>query len=176
MNPTVQTMPESLVSEEEPAAVKYAATSPKTLKPLAMPKPCISPLSEKGAAADPFSTDADPTDEAIPGKESVAKLGRDDRRSARSLVPKDRQACQLKVGASAFPALLVDKSAGGFAILIDSLDGLKAGKKIELHTDVGRFKVRIVYINTVARPKDAASECDSWFRIGLRKARSFHLF
>ena len=90
--------------------------------------------------------------------------------------PKARQSCELKVGTGVVPALLVDESRGGFAILIDRLEGLKRGKKAKLHTDMGWFVVRIVYIRKAARPSGSDSKCDTWFRVGLRKARSFFLF
>ena len=59
--------------------------------------------------------------------------------------------------------------------MIDRLDGLRIGKKVKLHTDMGWLTVRTVYINKVARPENAAPECDSWFRLGLKEARSFFL-
>ena len=42
------------------------------------------------------------------------------------------------------------------SVLIDRLDGLKVGKKVELHTNIGSFMVRIVYINKVVPPRNAA--------------------
>ena len=72
-------------------------------------------------------------------------------------------------------ASLVNESKDGFAVLIDRLDGLKIGKKAELHTDMGRFTVRIVYIDKVGQPIDAAFKSDCWFRVGMKKARSFFL-
>ena len=115
-----------------------------------------------------FVFDEGPTDEAIPGTKSAAKPSRDERRSCRRTVPQDRQSCELKVGNKVMSASLENMSDGGFSALIDCLDGLKIGKKIELRTKMGWFKVRIVYINQAARPKDAASECDSWFRLGMK--------
>jgi len=82
----------------------------------------------------------------------------------------------LRVGSNVMPALLMDRSAGGFAVVIDRADGLKAGKKVELITDLGRFKVRVVYINKIAPPKDAPTQSDVWFRLGLKLARSFCFF
>ena len=83
-------------------------------------------------------------------------------------VPQARQSCELKVGANVLSASLVNESKAGFAVLIDRLDGLKVGKKVELHTNMGWFMVRIVYISKVAPPRDAAPECDSWFRLGMK--------
>ena len=91
-------------------------------------------------------------------------------------MPKVRQSCELKVGIRVLSALLVNESHGGFTVLIDRLDSLTVGKKVELHTDMEGFMVRIIYINKVARPKDAAAKCDSWFQLGMKKiGGSFHL-
>ena len=98
------------------------------------------------------------------------------RKSVRNQVPQARQSCELKVGAEVVPALLVDESRGGFAILIDRLEGLKSGKRAKLHTDTGWFEVRIVYVRKAAPPPGSASKSDTWFRAGLRKKRSFFLF
>jgi hypothetical protein len=122
-----------------------------------------------------------PADHALAGQAAaVEKLpcapGRDERKSVRSQVPEARRSCELKIGADVLPALLVDESRGGFAVLIDHLDGLKSGKKAKLHTDMGWFQVRIVYIRKTARPSFSNSKSDTWLRLGLRKKRSFFLF
>jgi hypothetical protein len=80
------------------------------------------------------------------------------------------------VGADPLPALLIDESRGGFAVLIDRLEGIKPGKKAKLHTDMGWFQVRIVYVKEAARPAHSNTKSDCWFRLGLRKKRSFFLF
>jgi hypothetical protein len=140
-NPIVEQTPSFLVSAEGPTAVEDTiATIPQT-----------------------------PTNEAITGIEPIAKPGPDQRKSRRRTVPKVRQSCKVKVGIKVLSALLVNESHGGFAILIDHLDSLTVGKKIELHTDMGGFLVRIVYIKTIARPKDATAKCDSWFQLGMKK-------
>ena len=122
-----------------------------------------------------LSTGDDLSGEAVVQKNSWTP-SRDDRKSCRRTVPEARQSCELKVGADVFPALLVDESRGGFAVLIDRLDDLESGKKVKLHTDMGWFTVRIVYVKKVVRPAHSNSTCDTWFRLGLRKARSFLLF
>ena len=83
-------------------------------------------------------------------------------------MPQVRQSCELKVGANVLSASVVNESKTGFSVLIDRLDGLKAGKKVKLHTNMGWFTVQIVYINKVTPPRNAASECDSWFRLGMK--------
>jgi hypothetical protein len=103
-------------------------------------------------------------------------LGRDDRKSCRIRVSEDRRSCDLKFGAVVLPALLMDESRGGFAVLVDRLDGLKAGKKANLRTDAGWFKVRVIYIQEAVRSPFSDSKCECWYRLGLRKVRSFFLF
>jgi hypothetical protein len=109
-----------------------------------------------------------PIANAATGTEPPAKRGQEERRSCRCTVPKERQSCELKVGDSVLAALLANESKRGFSVLIDRLDGLKVGEKAELHTLWGWFKVRVVFINSVAPPEDAASECDSWFQVGMK--------
>jgi hypothetical protein len=144
MNPTVEQMPQMptfLVSKEKPTTVENtAATCPQTS-----------------------------TDEAITGTRTLSKPEQDKRRSSRRTIPKARQSCELKVGARVLSALLVNESHGGFAVLIDRLCWLEVGKKVEVHTDMGWFMARIIYINKVARPKAATSKCDSWFQLGMKK-------
>lgn len=124
------------------------------------------------------SVDEDLADEAIADTDtvSIAKPSRDDRRSRRHTVPRTHQSCEIKVGGNIWSALLADKSDGGFSVLTDRHDGLKLGKKVELHTNAGWFTVRIVYINKAARPQDAAPNSDTWFRLGMKKTRRFLLF
>ena len=120
--------------------------------------------------------DHDLTGEAAAVQKPAYAPGRDERKSVRNQVPQTRQSCELKIGTDVAPALLVDESRGGFAILIDCREGLKCGKKARLHTDTGWFLVRIVYVKKAAPPSGSDSKCDTWSRLGLRKARSFFLF
>jgi hypothetical protein len=113
-------------------------------------------------------SEEDPTDEAITGTKLAATPSRDERKSCRCTVPPIRQPCELKIGASVLSVSLVNESKTGFSALIDRLDGLKVGKKVELHTGMGSFMVRIVYINKVVPPRNAAPGCDSWFRLGMK--------
>jgi hypothetical protein len=178
MNPTAENMPDS-ISAERPVAVGYASINGLMGSKSAStttPKKSIIASHNEQVVDDPVLAGLDLTEEAESGPQTIAKPGREERKSVRVLVPQARRACQLKVGSSVLPALMVDRSASGFAVLIDCLDGLKAGKKVELNTDAGHFKVRIVYINKAARPKDAPTASDSYFRVGLKKARSFRLF
>jgi hypothetical protein len=126
----------------------------------------MNPIVQK--MPEPFVFDEGPTEEAITGTKWLTKPGINDRKSCRRKVPQARQSCELKIGANVLSASLVDESNDGFSVLIDRLDGLKVGKKVELHVDAGSFVVRIVYINKVAPPRKAAPECDSWFQLGVK--------
>ena len=101
---------------------------------------------------------------------------RDDRKSCRNPVPEARQPCELNIGDNLIPALLMDESRGGFAVMIDRLEGVKSGKRAKLRTDAGWVNVRIIYIKKAAPPAYSDPQSDCWFRLGLRRARSFFLF
>jgi hypothetical protein len=115
---------------------------------------------------------AEPTDAAVTGAQSPSRPGRDERRSRRCTVPRARQSCKLKFGARILSASLLNESKGGFAVLTDRLEGLTVGKKVELHTRLGHFMVRVIYINEVARRTGAAPRRDAGFQLGLKKACS----
>jgi hypothetical protein len=53
------------------------------------------------------------------------------------------------------------------------VDDLKIGKKVEIQTAMGHFTIRIMHIEKVAPPKNAAPGCDSWFRLGVKKVSRF---
>jgi hypothetical protein len=115
-----------------------------------------------------FVFDEGLTDKAISGTTSLSKPGIDDRKSSRCNVPPARRSCEVKVGSNVLSASLLNESKDGFSVLIDRLDGLKAGKKVELHTNMGWFTVQVVHITKVTPPRNAAPECDSWFRLGMK--------
>jgi hypothetical protein len=167
---------DSLASEEMPGAVVLPPISPTTTKSVGKAGQGVPTSTKASLSGNPLAADIAPENEAPAGPEPVAKPSREDRRSPRSSVPLARRSCELRIGSEVLPALLMDRSAGGFAVVIDRIDGLKAGKKVELLTDLGRFKVKVVYINKVARPKDVPIQSDVWFRLGLKLARSFCFF
>ena len=103
-------------------------------------------------------------------------LCQDSRRCSRNRVPQERQLCELKVGPKRMPAVLLNESPSGFAVLLDSVDGLAPRNRGELHTDRGWFKVRIVYVNKAVGPANSHPKDDCRYRLGLKKARSFRLF
>lgn len=110
------------------------------------------------------------------GTKAKTKPTRDDRRSRRYNVPKDRQPCELKSKDSAWPVLLVNESESGCAVLTDRLNGLQNADKVELRTDKGWVTFRVVYIKAAARPEYAPTKSDTWFRLGLKKANRFFKF
>jgi hypothetical protein len=114
-----------------------------------------------------FAPQGVPTDYPT-GTRPLAKRGQEERRSGRCRVPKERQPCELKVGDNVLSGLLANESKRGFAVLIDRLDGLKVGEKVELRTEWGRFKVRVVFVNSVVPPDDVASDSASWFQVGMK--------
>ena len=128
----------------------------------------MNPIAEKTPGT-PRSKRAEAT-KAVTAAKPCAESGNHKRKSARSIVPVARQACKLKVGGKVLSASLVNESRGGFAIWTDSVDSLKIGEKVRLHTDQGWFTARIAYVREVAKSQDAQSKCDSWFQLGLKKA------
>jgi hypothetical protein len=169
MKQIAQKSSKSLVSAEEPTVFKLKTSNAvATLEPSDLPTAAKNPLDSL--------LGPDLPDEAANENGPIAQLGRDDRKSARIPVPTTRQACEVKTRGHALPGLLMDRSEGGFAVVMDRVDGFKPGMKIELRTDIGCFTVRIVYINKVTRPKEAQHGADSWFRLGLKKSRSVFPF
>jgi len=114
----------------------------------------------------------DVTERVVNDTPSIWTRSREERKSRRHKVPQKRQSCQLKVGANVLPALLVNKSEHGFAVLIDRRNDVKVGQKVHLHTDAGWFTIRVVHIAEIARPKDAGSresDCGPCFRLGCSR-------
>lgn len=174
MNVTVLNMLESLVSVEAPtldcpgqiarSQTQNAACKPAKHTPLACERPIVNDL---------FFNDLRVVEEM--NEEEPASPGREDRRSPRYSVPLAQQPCVLEIDANALPASLVDMSEGGFAVLVERLEGLKIGKQIKLKTDMGCFTVHITYINEVAPPKKATSDADCYYRLGMKKSRKSFL-
>ena len=128
----------------------------------------MNPIAEK--TPDILISEKASTAKAVTAVKSSVKSSRCKRKSERHIVPLDRQSCKLKVGGKVLSASLVNESRGGFAIWTDSVDSLKIGDKVRLHTDQGWFTARIVYLREVAKSQDTQPECDSWFQLGLEKA------
>jgi uncharacterized protein YbcI len=126
-----------------------------------------SPLTNR--APDTPRSKRTPAVKAATAVKPAQESGKRRRKSKRRIVPLDRQSCKLIVGKRVLAASLVDESRGGFAVWADSVDSLKIGDKVRLHTDQGRFAVRIVYLREVAKSQGAQSKSDFWFRLGLKK-------
>ncbi len=103
---------------------------------------------------------------------SSERQNQDQRNSFRCMVVDARRRCELKVGSSVLPAMLLNESAGGFAVLVDRLAGLSIDQTAQLHTDAGWFEVLVVHVAEVDPTEDdgiAAGEQNSWFRLGLSR-------
>ena len=101
----------------------------------------------------------------------------DRRESFRCPVADSRQGCVLQVGDNSLPARLLDESAGGFSVLVESPLGLAldVGQTAELGNDSGWFRVRVMHVMEVEPPegdaKNFEGEPRSWFRLGLLRER-----
>jgi hypothetical protein len=115
-----------------------------------------------------FGSKEKPTGNAATAAGLPANRSQEERRSGRCRIPKEQQACELKVGTSVLSGLLANESKRGFAVLVDRMEGLKVGAKAELHTKWACFRVQVAFINRVAPPEDTAADSDSWFQVGLK--------
>jgi uncharacterized protein YbcI len=122
------------------------------------------------------TSENNPTNQASAGEETLVGPRRERRKSSRSIVPTDRRSCELKVGRKRFSASLVNESQGGFAVWMNRRESLKIGKKIRLHTDKGRFTVRVIYVIEVAKSQIATPEGASRFQLGFNKASGLFCF
>lgn len=174
MNPTVLTTPTARGSEEEP----MAAAGPQTSMSSVNPDQEVPLAYANGASTESFSTGVDSLAGAMAGIKALSQPGIEERRSLREKVPPERQPCEIEARGKVLSALLVNESEGGFALLVEEGEGLKVGKKVELRTNTLSFTVRVVYLRKIARPENACSKSDSWFRVGVKKtSRSmFSLF
>ena len=105
----------------------------------------------------------------VPTAMPAVKPSAHDRASPRHPVPSARRFCELRDGTSVVPASLENESDSGFAVMVDRLYGLEAGKMIELRTDEGWLPVQIVYVQEVAKPLDADGAWGLRFRLGLKR-------
>jgi hypothetical protein len=120
----------------------------------------------------PVSAETEPAAKATAGAALPAESGRAARKSARVRVQRVLQPCELRVEANTLPAALMNESRTGFAVLLDSSDGLKIGGKVELRTEAGWVTGEVVYIRKVASCLPSSS-CDSLFQVGAKKTRCF---
>ena len=177
MDPIVHQLPVSLPNDEVPTVVNFAeATQPLTSKSGAIPKQGNPPYHQADAWENLAVISKDPANDPFSSRKLSELQKRDERRASRSVVPEEKQPCEIKLKSTVLPATLLDVSSYGFSILLDRLEGFKVGRKAHLHTKMGRFLVKVVYIQSIARPDNAPSGSDTWFRLGVKKARSFMLF
>jgi uncharacterized protein YbcI len=101
---------------------------------------------------------------------------RERRKAARNFVPPNRQSCKLKVGKKVLAASLVNESQGGFAVWMECPDILTIGKKIRLHTDKGRYTVRVIYVTEASKSQFPDPKRASWFQLGFKKNNGFFCF
>jgi hypothetical protein len=171
MNPILQKVRRLFVSEEEPTDVEDAlATRPQASASATKSQQGIPPTGEDDTSEESFSPLTDLANDVITCSKLRWQPSREERKSDRCPVPQSRQSCEVKVGASVLSASLVNESQSGFGVLIDRLEGIKAGKKVELHTKTGWVTVRVVYVKKVAAPRNTTSKSDAWFWLGMKKA------
>jgi hypothetical protein len=124
---------------------------------------------------------------------------RNQRKSPRIPVASPRPICQLKLGSAVLPAMLLDESKGGFAVLVGESPGISANQRAQLCTNRGWFNCRIVHVKKVVPTQiitgPSGSEEDSagedgaaritpadigrfpngvqgpWLRLGIRRLR-----
>ena len=112
----------------------------------------------------------------------------------RCLLP-SRPICELKVGTAVLPAAVLDRSEGGFAVLVSG-EPPAPKRRVQLHTKLGWFDCRVAYVRRIVRlpelnaaslteqepfdQSDAESlatadtccgtptENEEWFRVGLQ--------
>lgn len=94
------------------------------------------------------------------------------RHSFRCAVSGSRQRAELRIDRQRYPVLLLDESAGGFAVLMDCCPQTGEQSRIELHADVGGFQVQIVHVAEQEIPAtDVAAEGapQRRYRVGLTR-------
>ncbi len=88
---------------------------------------------------------------------SLSEDSFDRRKSFRCPVWHSRQDGELKVGAVWIPVQLLDESAGGFAVLVDSLPHIKVDDAAQFRTEAGWFDVRVANV-TQLEPAETADK------------------
>jgi hypothetical protein len=160
------------ILESLPESKNLLTARPQTSKSAIQQEQNIPLIQKRGALDEFLSSGNDLSNKTMVQREPICKRGRDERRSHRHVVPQARQPCEVKIGANVLSASLLNESESGFAVLVNRLDGLKIGQKVQLYTKPKWITVRVVHIEQVARPKDASPsnrECDHWFRLGMKK-------
>jgi len=91
------------------------------------------------------------------------------RQSVRCAVADVRRQSTFITKAGAMPAVLLDESAGGFAVALGQSPPLKVGDMAALQTDTGLYQVRVANIRMTELPEDVAvaNYPQAWYRVGL---------
>jgi hypothetical protein len=78
------------------------------------------------------------------------------RNSNRSVAARERSRCELMLGSTLLPAMLLNESQGGFAVLVGGVPSISANQKIKLRCQRGWFDARIVHTGEVVPTKAIA--------------------
>lgn len=94
------------------------------------------------------------------------------RKTYRIPVADAHQEAELRFRARAVPARLFNESAGGFGGVVCDAADLQVNETIELATAVGRFLVRVAYIEPIIVDQGAGAET-AGYRIGFERLEGF---
>ncbi len=101
------------------------------------------------------------------------------RQSFRCNVADARRSAELRIGNERYRVMLLDESAGGFAVLMDRQPAAAADGPVELTTDAGDFEVRIAHVVQTELPgAGPASDAEPQrrYRVGLVRVRDIDPF
>ncbi|MEN6458968.1 MAG: hypothetical protein ABFC63_08560 [Thermoguttaceae bacterium] len=93
---------------------------------------------------------------------------REERRAPRYSVCEAESACEVKLGSQVYPARLLNKSVGGFALLVACPKRPAVAQLASLRTDDKWLPIRIVHVTQVVHSNDAHLLGDSspCYRVG----------
>jgi len=92
----------------------------------------------------------------------------DQRKTYRIPVPEDHQDAKIRFRGREIPTRLFNESAGGFGGVVCDAADLQVNETVELITVVGRFLVRVAYIEPITAEKGDVAETIG-HRIGLER-------
>lgn len=84
------------------------------------------------------------------------------RKSSRCALPTSLSRCELKLGSVVLPAMLLNKSSGGFGVLVSGLPSISARQRAQLHNDHGWFDCRIIYAKEVVPTPANYNSAELW--------------
>jgi len=102
-------------------------------------------------------------------RKSNMKPRNEQRQSVRCAVADVRRQSTFITKAGAMPAILLDESAGGFAVALEQSPPVKVGDMAGLQTDTGLYQVQVANIRMIEPPEDVAvaHSQQAWYRVGL---------